>query len=194
MAKTASDTKERLLDIAQDLIQRNGINGMSFQDLSNEVGIRKASVHHHFANKAEMVEAVLDRQLNCFADQLQRIQSSRANGKSKLKRYCDLFLGTLKSGNQERTCLFGMVMAEFLSIEDSARDKIGLFVRNNLESIKKFLQQGIEDGSLRPTKNVKATARLVFSSLEGGLLIARCDGGPKPMADSIHSLIELLSN
>ena len=51
------NTREDLLDVAQDLVQKRGLNAVSFQDLSDAVGIRKASVHHHFGNKAVMVQA-----------------------------------------------------------------------------------------------------------------------------------------
>lgn len=45
------DTKTQILDVAQDLIQRLGVNGMSYQDISEVVGIRKASIHTHFPKK-----------------------------------------------------------------------------------------------------------------------------------------------
>src|SRR5689334_9607965 len=42
------DTKTAIMDAAQELIQRGGANAMSYQDISEAVGIRKASIHHHF--------------------------------------------------------------------------------------------------------------------------------------------------
>ena len=59
MPNDARDTRTRTLNAAQDLVQRRGLNAMTMQDLSNAVGIRKASVHHHFATKAEIVGACL---------------------------------------------------------------------------------------------------------------------------------------
>ena len=67
MPAISSAMRERLLDVAQDLVQRRGLNAMSFQDLSNSVGIRKASVHHHFANKSDMVSALLARYREHFS-------------------------------------------------------------------------------------------------------------------------------
>ena len=48
------DTKTRILDVAQDLIQRLGVNGMSYKDISEVVGIRKASIHSHFPKKDDL--------------------------------------------------------------------------------------------------------------------------------------------
>jgi len=52
MSNKQTDIRTRILDIAQDLIQRRGLNAMSFKDLGDAVGIRKSSVHHHFATNA----------------------------------------------------------------------------------------------------------------------------------------------
>ncbi|WP_257998927.1 TetR/AcrR family transcriptional regulator [Fischerella thermalis] len=48
----STDTRTQILDTAQDLIQRVGVNAMSYQDISEAVGIRKASIHYHFPSKA----------------------------------------------------------------------------------------------------------------------------------------------
>ena len=56
-----TDTKTALLDCAQDLIQRVGVNAMSYKHLSDEVGIRKASIHYHFPRKEDLVLALLNR-------------------------------------------------------------------------------------------------------------------------------------
>ena len=194
MTSNAINTKEKLLNIAHDLIQRNGVNGMSFQDLSNEVGIRKASVHHHFANKAEMIKALAERQLKDFDGKLNSIQNSKINGKSKLKRYCDLFVTTLKSGDQERSCLFGMLMAEFKSVDEEARGHICSFMENNIRFLESILDEGVKDGSLNQINNVKSIANLILSTVEGGLFVSRCSGGPKQLADTTKHLIQLLSN
>lgn len=190
---TAQDTRERLLDVAQELIQRRGINGMSFQDLSDAVGIRKASVHHHFASKLDMVDALLDRYLLWFQGQLDAILGSGVTAKTKLKRYCNLFVATLESGDSDKGCLCGMLMAELLSLDESGRQKVQTFLRTNSKVIEMILAEGGEDGSLSAHFPTKTTARLVLAALEGGLLVARCEGGSKQLAEVAARLVQLLS-
>ena len=103
-----SDTRTRILDAAQEMIQRHGLNAMSFKDLSEAVGIRKPSVHHHFATKADMVNALLDRFQSQFRQAVDAIVGSRVTGKTKLKRYCELFLATIQQGQNDKSCLCGM--------------------------------------------------------------------------------------
>ena len=42
------DTRTKILDSAQRLIQTRSFQGFSFRDIADEVGIRKASLYHHF--------------------------------------------------------------------------------------------------------------------------------------------------
>lgn len=191
MINQRSDTKEKLLDAAQDLIQRRGVNAVSFQDLSDAVGIRKASVHHHFSNKQAMVEALLERYVDQFNGLLQQILASRTNGKTKLRRYTKLFVDTLKSGNN-KVCLCGMLMAEVISLGDRSQDLVRSFLKSNTDALEAILREGVDDGSLTLNASIKGTARLILATLEGGLLIARCDGGAEQLADTSSKLIQLL--
>ena len=42
------DRKEQIVDMASELLQTRSFNSFSYQDLSERLGITKASIHHHF--------------------------------------------------------------------------------------------------------------------------------------------------
>ena len=44
------DTRISLLDSAERAVRQRGFDGFSYADLSKEIGIRKASIHYHFAS------------------------------------------------------------------------------------------------------------------------------------------------
>ena len=192
MGAAQVDTKTRILDTAQELIQRRGLNAMSFQDLSDAVGIRKASVHHHFATKNDMVASLLVRYLENFDSAVDRVMSSRVSGLNKLERYCNLFLETLQSGGQDKGCLCGMLMVEMASLDDPSMVLVRQFVRSNGRRIEAMVREGVEDGSIAIRGSVSGTARLLLAALEGSLLVARCEGGPKQLAENIAQLLTLL--
>jgi TetR/AcrR family transcriptional repressor of nem operon len=186
------DTKTRILDTAQELIQRRGLNAMSFQDLSDAVGIRKASVHHHFATKNDMVASLLIRYLENFDSAVDRVMSSRVSGLNKLECYCNLFLETLQSGGQDKGCLCGMLMVEMASLDAPSMVLVRQFVRSNGRRIEAMVKEGVEDGSIAIRGSVSGTARLLLAALEGSLLVARCEGGPRQLAENIAQLLTLL--
>ena len=55
------DTQDQILDSAERLIQSQGYSAISYQDISNQVGIRKASIHYYFPSKGDLAAAVVKR-------------------------------------------------------------------------------------------------------------------------------------
>src|SRR5262245_18823802 len=96
------DTKTRILDAAQDLVQRLGANGMSYQHVSDAVGIRKASIHYYYPTKELLIEALLERYSSYFLALVDEIVNGREDGRTKLLRYISLFEATLCGGNRDK--------------------------------------------------------------------------------------------
>jgi AcrR family transcriptional regulator len=69
MARTVNATlravrRDAFLDVAQRLIQANGYEGMSVQDVLDELEASKGAFYHYFDSKLALLEAVVER----FAD------------------------------------------------------------------------------------------------------------------------------
>jgi len=47
-----SDTRTRILDLAEGLTQAKGFKGFSYLDLAEEIGIKNSSIHYHFKAKS----------------------------------------------------------------------------------------------------------------------------------------------
>ena len=54
-------TSEAILTAARDSMQVHGFGGLNFRDLAADVGIKAASIYHHFPSKAELAAAVAKR-------------------------------------------------------------------------------------------------------------------------------------
>jgi AcrR family transcriptional regulator len=54
-------TRERLLDVAENLFATNGFAGTSFRDIGSALGIANASITYHFPSKKKIYAAVLSR-------------------------------------------------------------------------------------------------------------------------------------
>ena len=55
-----SETAEKILDVAERLIQTRGCSAFSYQDIADALKIKKASIHYHFESKTDLVIAVID--------------------------------------------------------------------------------------------------------------------------------------
>lgn len=187
-----TDTKTQILDVAQDLIQRFGVNGMSYQDISDSVGIRKASIHTHFPKKDDLVIALLDRYSDRFFRIVDGILASSDSPEVKLRRYCGLFETTLRSGDQDKTCLCAMLGAETVTLSERLTERVRSFYQANEERLTDLLETGRQDHSFRFPGETQALASLVFTVLEGGILVVRVHGGAEKFHQMIEQLIQLV--
>lgn len=186
------DTKSKILDVAQDLIQRLGVNAMSYHHISEAVGIRKASIHHHFPTKEDLLIEVLKRYQVGFTKIVDQIVNSDLSPSTKLRRYMELFEATLQEGNHDKACLCGMLGAELTTIGSSSAELVKRFYKENEDKLVEILKQGVEQGAFKIPGNIKSTAKMIFSFLEGGLLIVRAQGNLKQFRGMMNQCLKLL--
>ena len=165
-----ANTRSRILDAGERLVQVRGFNGFSYADVAAELSLTKASLHYHFPSKAELGEALIARYAERFAYALAAIDASVTPAPAKLDAYASLYAEVLR---EERMCLCGMLAAEYQTLPDPIRDAVVAFLDDNEAWLALVLEQGREDGSLRFSNTPADTARSIVSGLEGAMLVAR---------------------
>jgi TetR/AcrR family transcriptional repressor of nem operon len=168
--KGEGDTPTRILDVAERLLQRRGFNGFSYADVARELGLTKASLHYHFAGKAELGEALVGRYTGTFADALVAIDLRPADAPAKLRGYAQLYADVLRD---ERMCLCGMLAAEYETLPQAMRDSVVRFFDDNETWVQQVIEQGLREGTLRCEGSTGDAARAIVSGLEGAMLVAR---------------------
>jgi TetR/AcrR family transcriptional regulator, transcriptional repressor for nem operon len=164
------DTAQRILDVAEQLVQVRGFNGFSYADVAAELGITKASLHYHYPGKAELGEALIARYAERFAESLAAIDDDAGTPSAKLDAYANLYADVLRG---RRMCLCGMLAAEYETLPDQIRQAVVAFFDDNEAWLEGVLEQGRADGGLRFEASAKDTARMIISGLEGAMLVAR---------------------
>ncbi len=59
----ATDTRQRLIEVAVDLCTRHSFAGTSLQMIADELGFTKAAIYHHFRTREQLLAAVLEPML-----------------------------------------------------------------------------------------------------------------------------------
>lgn len=165
-----ADTPTRILDVAERLVQRRGFNGFSYADVASELEVTRASLHYHFAGKAELGKALIDRYATGFSDSLAEIDRRDADAHSKLAAYAELYAEVLR---RERMCLCGMLAAEYETLPPPMRDAVLRFFDDNEVWVQHVLEQGAREGTLRLDAPADEIALTIVSALEGAMLVAR---------------------
>ena len=165
-----SGTAERVLDIAERLVQIRGFSNFSYADIATELGITKASLHYHFPGKAELGQALITRYSERFDQALHDIDRDLPNAHSKLEAYADLYAGVLRN---ERMCMCGILAAEYQTLPDAMRSEVIRFFDENQKWLAKVLKEGKRDRTLTFSGRAEDVAQGILSTLEGAMLVAR---------------------
>lgn len=170
LQSTDTDTAVRILDAAERLVQTRGFNGFSYADVAAELGVTKASLHYHYAGKAELGEALIERYTHRFTLALNAIDEVHSEALAKLEAYVDLYAWVLRG---ERMCLCGMLAAEFDTLSEGMRAAVIRFFDANEVWLERVLTDGRRDTSLVFVGSPREMAVSVIGGLEGAMLIAR---------------------
>ncbi len=166
-----SPSAERIADVAQTLVQEVGYNGFSFEHIAQLVGMRKASIHHHFATKADLGLVVVDRYAAEFDDALRQILTAVKSAPDRLNAYANLFEETFQ--NKHDLCVCGMLAAESNSLLAPVKAAIQQFFQSNLVWLGDVIEEGLSSGTLKSSQAPKVLAQALLSLLEGAMLVGR---------------------
>ena len=163
-------TSVRVLDAAERLVQVRGFNGFSYADIAAEMHITKASLHYHFATKADLGQALITRYAARFFAALDAAETDGTSAPAKLSAYAKLYADVL---SQQRMCLCGMLAAEYPTLPGPMQSAVLEFFDHNEDWLQAVLEQGRSEGSLEFTGPARDTARMIISGLEGAMLVTR---------------------
>ena len=146
-AKSPSKTADEILDVAQDLIQTRGYSAFSYQDISDSLGIRKASIHYHFPSKTDLGVAVVDRYVARFGAGLATISADPSQSSmAMLDYYIEPYAAFAKT--PDRICLCGALAGEILALPPELRTHVDGFFRTHQEWLAGILKRGAARGEL----------------------------------------------
>jgi TetR/AcrR family transcriptional regulator, transcriptional repressor for nem operon len=189
-SRSRGGTADQVLDVAERLLQDRGYNGFSYADAAAQLGITKAALHYHFAGKAELGKALIDRYASRFADALAAIDSSGADAAAKLAAYAELYASVLRDG---RMCLCGMLAAEYQTLPAPMREAVMRFFDDNETWLTEVIESGRRAGELRISGSAHDAARLLVGGFEGAMLVARLRGDPARFDASADQLLAAMA-
>lgn len=165
------DTRTALLDSAERAARQRGFDAFSYADLAHDVGIRKASIHHHFPVKADLAFGLIERYAARFAETLVTIDGEHQTGGAKLRAYQQTYRSALADGTQ--LCLCVSMSAGRDSFAEPVLDKLNQFHEESALWLTQVFEQGRADGSIRDVRDAEADAHATLALMEGAQLVAR---------------------
>ncbi|HEX5937698.1 MAG TPA: TetR/AcrR family transcriptional regulator [Actinomycetota bacterium] len=181
-----ASTAGQILDAAERLVQERGFNGFSYADIATELGVTKAALHYHFASKADLGDALIDRYAERFFAALSTVDDDRTDAVDKLRAYAKLYADVFRD---DRMCLCGMLAADYATLPDPMRVRVVRFFDDNEVWLTRVLEEGRQKGTIRFEGSARPVARTLIGGLEGAMLVSRPYGDVQRFRDTAALLI-----
>jgi len=174
-----TDTRTRILDLAEDFTQTMGFNNFSYLDLAAEIGVKNSSIHYHFKAKKDLALALVERIHEAHGAACQDFDHRFKTPQERLSALIAHYRGYIQ---QDKICMCGMMAAEFETISPDVRKALTLYFGD----LRKWLAaQFVQMNQPNPEDR----ALQFVSALEGSLLLARLDSDPKIVNRSLDVFV-----
>lgn len=184
-----STTSDDILACARSLIVAGGYNGFSYADVADVVGIRKASIHHHFPSKVDLVRTLVARYRQETEAGMANVELHESDPLEQLRIYAGYWEACIANASAP-FCICALLASELPVLPE----EVGLEVRAHFRSLSAWLtsvmERGARHGQFRLMSTPRAEAEAFMATVHGAMLSARAYGDPKIFAVVTGPLLE----
>ncbi len=162
-----TNSSDKILAAATRIAQAHGYVGLNIRNVAADVGIKAASIYHHFPSKADLAAAVAKRYWQDSAAVLEGLWTKSSDPLRCLRKYPNTFRKSLESDN--RICLCSFMAAEFDDLPEAVQKEVQTFADVNVAWLSKVLSAAAVVNS----RGSKRQARAIFAAVAGAQLMAR---------------------
>ena len=157
-ARRGTETRERMLQVAETHFARSGYEGAHLERIATEVGVRKTALYYYFESKEALYAAVLERMLLEFERVIRPALDCNKPSAAKLEALLDA-INDLLASQPNYSQILVRIFVDRIPIDASS---IAPIVERLILSVLGFFRRGKEEGIFRDL-----SSRHVFQSVLG---------------------------
>ncbi|KAF1014971.1 MAG: hypothetical protein GAK31_02458 [Stenotrophomonas maltophilia] len=167
-----TDTADRLIEEAAHLIVQAGYNGFSYANLAAVVGIRKASIHHHFPSKADLVAAAIARRRAVIQAQIATLEREAPDALVQLQAYVAHWQRCIQDQSAP-FCLAGLLAVELPGLSAPVAAAVQGHFDDMGQWLLRLMQLGVQQGSITLERSPVLSSQFFQTAVYGAMLMAR---------------------
>jgi len=188
---TPSTTADDILSCARSLIIAGGYDSFSYADISEVVGIRKASIHHHFPAKADLVRTLVARYREEAEAGIAELERNVPDPVGQLTAYTGYWEACIGDASAP-FCVCALLATQIPVLPEEVAREVRAHFRALSAWLASVLERGARQGSLRLDGPARAEAETVLATVHGAMLSARAYGDAAMFGVVIHPLLTRL--
>ena len=164
-----SITREKILELGENLIRTKGYNAFSYQDISSELGIKNAAVHYYFPFKENLGTSIVKTNIQRFEEMVENMHSRGFDEWQQLESFIKIYI---KSHREQKKCLVGSLGPDFNTLSDTTKMELKHMVEIILKWLAEILATGKEKKIFTFNDDPQSKAMTIFSSLVASLQLS----------------------
>jgi len=168
-------TAARIREKAHDLIAERGYFGFSYADIADSVGIRKASIHHHFPSKVDLVVATLKEHRVKLMEAAGGLDQNVAEPLRRIKLYVQHWAECVQS-NRRPICIAALLSAELPALPEEIQTEVQLHFKYLVAWMRATLEEGSSQGEIHLEHTAEVEAQSFVALVHGAMISARALG------------------
>lgn len=136
-------TRERILDAAEGLLQRHGPAKTGVVDIARALEMSHANVYRHFASKAALFDAVVERWLHRVSDPLAAIAATESPAPERLEQW----IWALIHAKRRKVLDDPELFAAYHQVAEDARATIDRHIADLRAQIERIVRDGVASGA-----------------------------------------------
>lgn len=182
-----SDSRDKLILSAQQLIWERGVVGVSLRDVREHAGLGHGSMYHHFKCKNELVLEAIARSSQEVLGSIEKIASAEISAYEKIE------MMLVRKKNIQKGCRIGNLTNDSVVMsEDELRNCVKGMFSEFTSLVKGIFIQGVKDGEFSSKLDADEASWGLISLMEGGFICARALGSNAPYKSAVAAYLKLL--
>jgi TetR/AcrR family transcriptional repressor of nem operon len=172
--RTTISTKEQIIDTALQLLMQRGMNGFSYSDISEPLGIKNAAVHYHFPSKAKLIKTLIKESHQTLRKRTAEFMAYGGSARDQLEGLFEFTMRQCECG--QPVCVAGALSVDFEELSGGTKDALNRFMMDTLEWFTRVLETGREQGEFQFKGKSREKAISIMASIQGARQFARIHG------------------
>ncbi|QCL74835.1 MULTISPECIES: TetR/AcrR family transcriptional regulator [Agrobacterium] len=190
--KNLQSKADDILQCARTLIIRGGYNSFSYADISHVVGIRNASIHHHFPSKADLVRKLVAQYRQEAEAGIAGLERNISDPLEQLRAYIGYWEGCIADATHP-FCVCALLASEIPVLPETVVLEVRAHFRSLSDWLTTVLERGAAQGRLVLTGTARANAEIFMATVHGAMLSARAHGDAATFGAVTRSMLERIT-
>lgn len=188
---TAAPTAEAILRCAQSSIIAGGYNGFSYADIAAVVGIRKASIHHHFPTKVDLVRTLVQQYRQQAEAGIAELERQFPDPLDQLLNYVGYWESCIGLPDTSY-CVCALLATQIPVLPEEIALELRAYFRGLSAWLTSVLERGARQGTITLSGSAHTEAEALMAAVHGAMLSARAYGDPQAFAAITRPAIDRL--